>query len=252
MSLAAILVRVSLLLAAAFVPSLIYLIFIRNIEKFSREPWRMVLTVFARGAFYSIIIAIILEVLFYYLYKTQIERIYIVLSEKQTIEMIVLACVVAPFVEELAKLFAVRRAKPEIDELEDGFIYGAAAGLGFAATENLLYELGFALTGNFQDFGFLVLMRSISSTLLHASASAIAGYGLASIYLRGEYGKAIFLLGGAMGLHALFNLFASFGIIFGGLWYSGLVGFVFSAALAITAIGYVRDKIRQLDMQGRY
>ncbi len=31
--------------------------------------------------------------------------------------------------------------KGEIDEVEDGIVYGAACGLGFGATENILYGL---------------------------------------------------------------------------------------------------------------
>ncbi|MCX8173963.1 MAG: PrsW family intramembrane metalloprotease [Thermoplasmata archaeon] len=241
------LVRVLLLVLAGFLPSLIYLILIRNTEKFNREPWGMVLSVFARGAFYSVIIAMIFELIFYFVYKVQIERMYLFLKEHPVIEGLVMACVVAPFVEELAKLSAVTRAKFQIDEFEDGFIYGAAAGLGFAATENILYEWEFALAGDFESFALLVFVRGISSTILHASASGIAGYGLGCIYLRGRYGTGILMLLTAMGLHALFNLLASLGAIFGDLWYSGLIGLGFSIALAFLALGYVRGKIKQLD-----
>lgn len=212
----------------------------------------MVLSVFARGAFFSVVIAIIFELILYFVYKIQIERMYLILREHAVLEGIIMACVIAPFVEELAKLSAVTKAKFQIDEFEDGFIYGAAAGLGFAATENIFYEWEFALSGNFESFAILVFVRSISSTILHASASGIAGYGLACIYLRGSYGTGILMLLGAMGLHALFNLFASLGAILGDLWYSGLIGFVFAIALAFLAFGYVRGRIKQLDMENRY
>lgn len=245
-------VRILLLLLAGFIPSLIYLIFIRNTEKFNREPWGMVLRVFSRGAFYSVVIAIIFELIFYLVYKIHIERMYLFLKEHPVIEGIVMACIIAPFVEEIAKLSAVTKAKHQISEFEDGFIYGAAAGLGFAATENILYEWKFALSGDFESFAILVLVRSFSSTILHASASGIAGYGLGCIYLKGRYGTGILMLLVAIGLHALFNLFASLGAIFGNIWYSGLIGFVFAIALAFLAFGYVRGRIKQLDTSAIY
>lgn len=245
------LLRLLLLVAAGFLPSLIYLVFIRNTEKFSREPWGTVMGVFFRGAFYSVIIAIIFEVILYIVYKVQIERMYLFLKEHPVIEGIVMACVIAPFVEELSKLFAVRKARFQIDEFEDGLIYGAAAGLGFAATENILYEWEFALAGELGSFALLVVVRSLSSTILHASASAIAGYGLGRIYLRSNYAGAFLMVLGAIGLHALFNLFASLGAIFGDLWYAGLIGFVFASSTAFIALGYVRSKIKQLDMESR-
>jgi len=247
-----ILVRIVLLLIGGFIPALIYLVVLRNTEKFSREPWRMVLGVFSRGATLSIFIAIIFELILYFIYKVQIERIYIFLSEHPDLDALILACVIAPFVEELAKLYSVTKAKHQIDELEDGLIYGASAGLGFAAMENVLYELNFVFTGNLESFTILVFVRSISSTLLHASASGIAGYGLGCLYLRRTYGKAILCVLCAMGLHGLFNLCASISIIFGDIWYSSIIGFVFATAIAIVAFGYVREKTRTLDRQGMY
>lgn len=239
--------RIILLLAAGFLPSLVYLVIIRNTEKFSREPWGAVLGVFLRGAIYSVILAILFEVILWFVYKTQIERMYLFLKEHPAIEGLVMACIIAPVVEELSKLSVVRKAKLEIDEFEDGFIYGAAAGLGFAASENILYELKYALAGEFGEFAILVLVRSLSSTLLHASASSLAGYGLARVYLVRDYGALILLLLSAFGLHALFNLFASLGAIFGDLWYAGAIGFLFAMATAFLSFGYVRTKIKQLD-----
>lgn len=246
-----ILLRVLFLVAAGFLPSLIYLIIIRNTERFNREPWGMVLAVFARGAFYSVLIALIFEFFFYLVYNIHLERMYLFLKENPAIEGLIMACAIAPFVEEISKLFAVTRAKSQIDEYEDGFIYGAAAGLGFAATENIFYELNFVFSGDFETLALLMFVRGISSTVLHASASAIAGYGLGCIYLRRGYGTGILMLFGAMGLHALFNLFASLGAILGNLWYSGLIGLVFAIALAFLSLGYVRDRIKQLDVGGR-
>ena len=75
-------------------------------------------------------------------------------------------------------------AKQVITEPEDGIIYGVAAGLGFSATENLIYEVA-AMLEQTEGYVFLAtaLLRSITSTFLHATASGILGYGMGKRYL---------------------------------------------------------------------
>ena len=51
------------LVVVAFVPSLIYLIWIRNTERYQREPYSRLLKIFAYGAIFSVAIAIVLETL---------------------------------------------------------------------------------------------------------------------------------------------------------------------------------------------
>ena len=52
---------------------------------------------------------------------------------------LLLSVIIAPIIEELSKALGLRLIKNQIFELEDGLIYGAVAGFGFAATENLIY-----------------------------------------------------------------------------------------------------------------
>lgn len=74
-------------------------------------------------------------------------------------------------VEEGFKFLAVRltvyRSK-EFNEVMDGSIYMISAALGFAATENVGYMLGFGL--------YVGFLRAIFSYLGHLSFSAILGY----------------------------------------------------------------------------
>ena len=67
------------------------------------------------------------------------------LAAGATVAIVVGAVIIAPFVEEFLKALGMMRAgvKEEVDEVEDGLVYGAACGLGFAATENLMYGLEF-------------------------------------------------------------------------------------------------------------
>src|SRR5947208_7460320 len=63
------------------------------------------------------------------------------LHDPDVVSLVVGAAIVAPIVEEAAKGLGVRAGRPEIQKLLDGLVYGAAAGLGFSATENLFYGI---------------------------------------------------------------------------------------------------------------
>lgn len=134
--------------------------------------------------------------------------------------------------------------------MEDGIVYGAAVGLGFAATENLLYLVS-ALSDSVESFVATAALRAVTSTLLHASASAVAGYGIAqAIYLRriGRPASWLPFLGLAMAMHALFNLFASLGeLVQVDQVAFAFLGFVLAFLLAAGAFVIIRRRIRELD-----
>lgn len=153
--------------------------------------------------------------------------------------------VIAPFAEELTKPLALRlkSVKKELDELEDGLIYGAVAGLGFSATENLLYGYSFISMGLFAFF-LLISIRSIGGCLLHASATAWTGYG---------YGKKImknsrlirvlpyFIL--AILVHAFYNGILVFDTL------GAVIGLFGALLFTVFTIQIVRKKIKTLDMR---
>ena len=224
-----------LLFIMAFLPPIIYAIWIRNTEKYQREKWKPIILCFIWGATIAVIAAIILEYILHFSFVPSIDD--------RNISALITVIIIAPFAEELTKPLALRlkTVKKELDELEDGLIYGAIAGLGFSATENLLYGWNFMAQG-ILFFFILISIRSFGGCLLHASATAWTGYG---------YGKAImkhtslmrvlpyFLL--AILVHAFYNSLLSFDIL-------GVVIGLF-AALAFTAITIqiIRHYIRLLD-----
>jgi RsiW-degrading membrane proteinase PrsW (M82 family) len=239
----------SVLILVAFVPSILYMTWIRNTEKHSREPWGMLLKVFVYGAILSVVFAVVLEIILSSLFHQNIERVYEFLGENPTIPMLVVVCVIAPFVEELTKALGVLRVKKRrmIVEIENGIVYGAAAGLGFAATENLLYESTAYLTDGVEAFVATAVLRSLSSALLHATASALVGLGVARSALQGKSWLPYYL--GAVVLHGGFNFAASFGVIYydslGDSAY--LIGLTAAFTIVIIGVGVMRGKIRQLD-----
>lgn len=98
------------------------------------------------------------------------------------------AALVAPPVEEALKLLGVVTifliARAEIDDLIDGFVYGAMVGLGFAAVENVQYFIvAIARSGGADQIGPVIelfLLRVVfAGPYMHVLWSGIAGLGLA-------------------------------------------------------------------------
>jgi RsiW-degrading membrane proteinase PrsW (M82 family) len=239
----------AVLVAAAFVPSLIYLVWIRNTERYGREPYGRLLRIFAYGAVFSVAVAVVLELLFMALMRLNFGRVTDILARNPSLQSLLLAIVIAPFVEEMTKSLGVRRSRRFMSELEDGIVFGAAAGLGFAATENLLYESNAYFTEGTQAFIATTIIRSLSSALLHASSTSVVGLGIARSARLGTSWAPYYLV--AVGMHGTFNIAASFG----GLYESEigtsayLIGLVAAFAIAIVGITTMRAKIRSLDRQ---
>ncbi len=235
------------LVIVAFVPSLIYLIWIRNTERYLREPYSRLLKIFAYGAVFSVAIAIVIESILLGILNLNLERIYQVLGEHPELTTIVLALVIAPFVEEAAKSLGVFMSRRRMRDIEDGIIYGAAAGLGFAAMENLLYEGDAFFTSGAEALIVTAIVRTLSSALLHATSSSVFGLGIARSAWQGRSLWPYYL--GAVGIHSAFNFAASFGVLYESSLGQGayLIGLMAALAFAIGGITVMRAKIRVLD-----
>ena len=223
----------------AFLPPIIYAIWIRNIERYNREKWKPIILCFLWGATIAIVASIILELI--------LDISLAISFEDGNILGLVTAIIIAPFAEELTKPIALRTktVKKELDELEDGLIYGAVAGLGFSATENLLYGWCFLSEGLFV-FLVLIIIRSFGGCLLHASATALTGYGYGKTIIRGKSILRVlpfFIL--AILVHTFYNFLVSLDIV-------GLVISLFAALIFVAiSIRLVRNKIKSLDMLNR-
>jgi len=81
---------------------------------------------------------------------------------------------VAGLVEETGKFFVVRVGiynSPHFEEPSDGLVYSAAAALGFASLENVIYLVQFGIQ--------TILIRGLFSNLAHVVFSGLWGYPLA-------------------------------------------------------------------------
>jgi RsiW-degrading membrane proteinase PrsW (M82 family) len=185
----------------ASVPMLFFLGLVWWMDRHEREPlWLFGLT-FAWGAIGSVLLALIGSSLL-------LLPLGWVLGPERADALS--AVLVAPLVEEPTKaliLFGVMFSR-HFDSATDGFVYGAAAGLGFGMTENFLYFTDVAGSGDPVSWMTTVLIRTFFSALMHAGATSCVGAMLGFARFRGPVWKVLALpigFGAAMGMHALWN-----------------------------------------------
>jgi hypothetical protein len=107
--------------------------------------------------------------------------------------------VFVPLIEETTKSLGVWLVGKRLHSPAEGFALGAMCGAGFAILE------GFnAATNNSVLLGVGLLARA-TSTLMHISASAILGWGVASAVLQKRYGRLALAALTSMSIHGLWN-----------------------------------------------
>jgi RsiW-degrading membrane proteinase PrsW (M82 family) len=241
----------------AFLPALVYLSWIRQTERYAREAWSPLLWTFAYGAIVATIIAAVIELVLVALGTAISHAVpapeFVFLNGNSTLGALFLVLVIAPFVEEALKASGVVRNSSKLRTIADGPVFGASAGLGFGFFETFLYGLALFLVSGLVAAIGLVILRSISSVLLHGSSTGMFGYG----YARGKFGVpgpgagAYYLL--AVGMHASFNFLASGAVLAQLLGYpqyaiqASVVGLLLGILFAFAAIEHVRTLIKYTD-----
>ena len=98
---------------------------------------------------------------------------------------------VAPFNEEFFKPLGLKFLTVDIKNRIDGLVFGVTCGMGFAMTENLLYELSFLVTEDVAKIWTLnAFLRGVGSTIIHAVGSGLIGFMFASYYLKKRMARA--------------------------------------------------------------
>ena len=197
----------------AILPLPIYMLLALWIDRFEKEPVWMLVAAFVWGATVSVFFAFILNTTFGMVAAS-------VIGDGADMATTVLS---APFVEELAKGFALLIfyiwKRDEFDNVLDGIIYATMVGLGFAMTENILYYGNSLAEGGLGASMVTFILRGVVSPFAHPLFTSMTGIGLglARLAPKGSpmkfFGPAVGL-GMAMFLHFLWNFSASFGAMF--------------------------------------
>jgi RsiW-degrading membrane proteinase PrsW (M82 family) len=195
--------------------AVIYLLFMRAIDLYEREPLRYVIPVFLWGFAVATTVSLVFNTLF-----------RLTLSSVTSVKTasFFTAVVEAPVVEECSKglallliffiAYLVRRRSGlmEFAGVMDGIVYGSAVGFGFAIAEDLLYGLQYGP----ETF----LVRRIFGGFAHASFTSLTGIGLGLVpWVQSRVLKVVLPVLGLMGailLHATFNFTAT---VFGPVGY---------------------------------
>lgn len=190
---------------AAIIPMMTYLIIIWWVDRYDREPFKLVLKNYLWGALGAVIFAIV--------WSSLISALVSVFVKDTAYLSKIEAILVAPFVEEITKgaflLFTIRHKK--FDNITDGIVYGGAIGLGFGMTENFLYFITYGDT--LVNWMMIVIIRTLFSAVMHCVSTATFGAFLAYGRFKKTPLKIFYIISGlsiAMFIHLAWNLSVSF------------------------------------------
>lgn len=194
------------LIALGLVPSLVWFSFYLKNDSHP-EPRYLLTQTFLMGIIVSPIV-LILQIGFVYTFAALFNN-----THTEVVQLSSYYYIWAAFAEEFLKFVAIWflvLRNPEFDEPVDAMIYMIAAGLGFAAIENILVLFRTVDSGLYQAMSIWAL-RFVGSTLLHALASAIVGYFLAMSWFFRHHTKKLIIIGLVLAtiFHFTFNIIIS-------------------------------------------
>jgi protease PrsW len=156
--------KIIIIILVAIAPCIFWLWLIYKGDKYKPEPKSLVIRTFLFGLGIAIPVAFLETALYSGPSQGQVS-----LSTAAY-----LSFVVAGFTEEAAKFLVVRTSvynSLHFEEPTDGLVYSAAAALGFASLENVIYVISFGWQ--------VILVRGLFSNLAHVLFSVLWGYPLA-------------------------------------------------------------------------
>jgi RsiW-degrading membrane proteinase PrsW (M82 family) len=234
----------------AFIPPIIYTVIVRYSEKYEREAWGSIFQAFLWGGTLAIVLVILIRGFFNF----NLEETNEVMASDLQWRTLILMCLITPFFAEIIKPVGLFLVRGDILEAEDGLIYGAVIGLGYTATESLLYGIYLAPVFGLDMFIAVVFMRSMSVMFIQSSTTALTCYGVTRAmkvkHKTGSFWAFPLFLFAAIGIHATFNY-----IVFMDLFQFGDVdilfsmssGLLFSIIFAFVLMIFIYTKIYRLD-----
>ncbi len=192
-------------LLLSFVPMWFYAYIAYWLDRFEREPKKLLVVVFLWGALFATITAAIAEVIF----SAGVTAV----TKNESFAEIANAAFFAPFIEESLKGIAILVVafvfRNEFDSVLDGIVYAGIVALGFAATEDLFYLFSAYDESGWGAMFALFFVRVILTGWNHAMFTAFIGIGIALARLNKNVAvKILAPFGGwliAVLLHGLYN-----------------------------------------------
>jgi RsiW-degrading membrane proteinase PrsW (M82 family) len=187
----------ALALALAVLYALPAFVLIYELDLYEREPVPMMLAAFAWGALAATALALDAEG-----WNDAFARAVGADAAARWSGVIV-----TPLIEEGLKaaglVLLALIARDEIDDVMDGFVYGAVCGLGFAVVEDVVYFVA-AFGGSVADVAEGFAARVLASGLYgHVLYTGLIGMAIASVVARREADRHPRRIGAAIGLAAL-------------------------------------------------
>ena len=166
-------VALGLAAVAAVMPVPTFTFLVLQLDRYEREPWRVLLAAFLWGAVVATFASAILNDVLGAIVGTALGGVD---------PDVLTASAVAPVVEEAAKGLVVfllyRVLHSEFDNVLDGIVYGSLVGIGFAMTENILYFGRTYLEGGLVGLGVLFYLRVVLGGFGHALYTGTTGAAL--------------------------------------------------------------------------
>jgi len=201
------------LIVIAIAPVVFLAWFVYTRDRYEPEPRRLIIKTFVIGA------VLVVPVMF-----AELLGSLILPPSADALVLFFHFLLVVALLEESSKYVAVRVSvygSREFNEPMDGLVYGAVAGLGFAAPENLLYVLSRGVA--------LGIIRAVLSVPGHALWGAIIGYYLTFQKFKIDRGAGLRGLSLAVILHTVFD----YGLVAA----EPLIGIVMASAVVV--LGWV-------------
>lgn len=184
----------------AFGPMAAYTSLVWWMDRYEREPVRLLALLFLSGAVPCAGLALLAHSILSFLATHSLPLLI-----NETVSVILLA----PLIEESIKILPVLliRNHNDFNNPTDGIVYGSAVGFGFGMTENLFYFLDSFYTWGPFNWIWTMIIRTVFTGMLHAFSTGFAGYliGRAKYHHIKQRTAIITGLGVAILFHAVWN-----------------------------------------------
>lgn len=213
------------ILAIAIAPGMAIMLLIYKMDKYEREPFRLLIKSFGYGIL-SVGVTFILS---------YVVELFLPVLEDEILQQGLHAFFAVSFVEEFSKfIFLMLLLYPhkEFNEPYDGIVYAVMIGMGFATLENILYSL--------QNGLGVALIRMFTSVPGHASFAVLMGYfaGMAKFKVKNKYYALVGLLIATL-FHGFYDFFLFIshiqGVIIGSIISLGVAVWLSARAIRISS-----------------